>query len=206
MFLFGPDYWDRMFGDFRIGFYLSAFASLFLILGAEQVARGWRKRRADRRLRDGLDGRPVVGAGDARPGIVRVRGRVRLREPGDEAFAIRGTCARAFSIVDETGSIDVEPGELMTAWDLGPERATLRDGDLVEAVGFVSEGPPRQGRGYRDAQTTLEMHGRDGVPLYLRPLVEQDTPRVRVEVEDEAIEEAERPVREPAKRAARDGR
>ena len=70
----------------------------------------------------------------------------------------------------------------MAAWDLRSKRARIQDGDLVEAVGFVTHGRARPGEGFRDTKPTLEMHGRAGVPLYLRPLPDDAAgPRVRVE-------------------------
>lgn len=104
--------------------------------------------------RDALNQWPTTDLAEAAPGVVRVRGHVRLYEAPDAAFSVSGTCRRRFSIVDDTGEVDVESGAVMTAWDLASRAAKeLRDGDRVEAIGYVSRGPFRPGRGFRDVET-----------------------------------------------------
>ncbi len=182
--------WPRFFDQHPRAFGVLALATLFAMVGGGRLWRWIEARAAWRRLRARLDAHPTVAIADAKPGVVRVRGRLRLRDPTPGPVAVPGVASQAFSIVDETGSIDVEPGEVIAAWD--GDEAPLADGAWVEAIGFVSVGPARPGRGFRDVVSTLEMHGRQGVPLYLRR-ASGDVPRVRVATLDGDDEESPEP-------------
>ncbi|MBC7174113.1 MAG: hypothetical protein H5U40_16845, partial [Polyangiaceae bacterium] len=95
---------------------------------------------------------------------------------GDEIAAVQRDVqrARAFQVVDSTGSVIIDHGDL-ELW-IGINRASddervvrLCEGDLVDAVAVGRwEVAPELEHGYRTGKSVYRLIGRPGTPIHLR--------------------------------------